>query len=986
MPKNGTVFVYHKYIMKHDFKTYILNKLNEDNKENPKTKEKDDGEEIFDSNTGNLKTTDLEEIKEWAMNNKDHLSVKNGLIYYNDPNRKNKKIKVNVTKNAEDLKNYIIELKANKGVVKSYSKDTFEKLGETYAYRSLVCLASLKNANDFKELTNDVFENDPDNVLTQINDLPAYFDFAAACTAVSNKLSKEEDDSDSAKIATQCKALLNKPETRFEGIEKTKKEIKGDFTKYRDIFTNAFDDGLKEQHKKMSEKGFKWVDPATGLPPKGFKGNAAKILGQGIEGIMAIGNKFADKIKSSPHNLENDIARAAIIGVKMIAVGVHGIGKLFGIFGNKKFTYKNITSKSVDKKINEFKPKYEEAKKGNYLPTQIKKETDEEKKKKCEQFKRDFQSLMYDELIPMYYKQTQVFSECYLNLNNKYILLQTNDGWQTKQAEGKNISELWNAVLLLKEHINKCDKFFKSLNLYNEFKDSKMELFLGSVKKNSLNEHQEKIKKWFDKIDEENTDKEKIGSLKNIINIYTANIMMPSMSLNSETFAQYKDKLNKALTDLNAIKEIPLVNELKIKFKDDDDSSEVKGIKSIKQAETENKEELSNEYKEIRNVLKELKNINELEKVNDTFTTINSKVNNTIEQLKGMIEKETDEEKKNKLTKLLLAKTTIDKIIAIKVIMNNFKLTESVAMNEIIKLLNEETEEGTPDIENIKNEINEIIEGDITLDNVSDYIQKSKDVYKKIDGLYNKLNDDTKKNFEKYKDNQFQLLYAISSIKGEQNEEPTDQNDIKKLELGTEKLDKILADEKAFMDEDFSKTYEKIKAEYEDLEKDIKSYCEGNEEKLDVYEHGKQLIAKYKDDILPKLWFAYTFLDNETKPKNENYNPFIDYSLLYLLEAETEGNEGNVDNDKLREYIKSLFGTMKELMTSKEFTSKYDEWKTKVSNLYSKLKEKLEDKNLIDPVQQLSAICVQVKNNTLKTTENPQQAEESDKSGETEKS
>lgn len=673
--------------MKYDFRTFLKQTLNEADKQT-----------VYSN--GKFNTTDTDEIETWLSKRKDSLKVSkdNKLIYTNAEGKD-----INLTDNNKDIdlvKIYkeIRSTSTDKGVVKSYNKDTFEKLGETYAYRSIVCLVSLNNVNDFKEITNDVFENDPDNVLMQINDLPAYFDFAAACTTVSHKLNKEENDSESAKIATQCKTLLSDPKTRFEGIEKTKKEIKEDFTKYHDIFTKAFDDGLKEQHKKMSEKDFKWVDPATGLPPKGFKGNAAKILGKGIESITAIGNKFADKIKSSPHNLENDIARAAIIGVKMIAAGVHSIGKLFGIFGNKKFTYKNITSKSVDKKINEFKPKYEEAKKGNYLPSQIKKESTEENKKKCEQFKRDFQSLMYDELIPMYYKQTQVFSECYLNLNDKYILKQTEYGWQTKQTENGKYTELWNAVLLLKEHIDKCDKFFKSLNLYDEFKDSKMELFLGSVEKNTPNEFQQSILDWINKINTDETDEEKVNVLKQIVNIYTEDIMMPSLELNSDTFAQYKDKLNKALQALNVIKEISVINDFKIKFKTEDITSKVKGIIPLK---TENKEETKTEelpdeiqekeeqeYTKIMNSLTTLSKVNNTNEMVNNFDKTNEEINKAYELMKNNIAK-LDNDMAKKLLSILDMNNPdmLKKLMYLNTVKSTGLFKESTVLSETLILL-----------------------------------------------------------------------------------------------------------------------------------------------------------------------------------------------------------------------------------------------------------------------------------------------------------
>lgn len=736
--------------MKYDFSTFLKQSLNEADKQ-----------AVYSN--GKFNTTDKDEIKNWLSKRKGTLNVKdNKLIYTNDEGKD-----INLTDNNTDIDIDLVdiynEISTVKGVVKSYNKDTFEKLGETYAYRATVCF-TIMSQSDFKDMTNDVFENDPDNVLLQINDLQAYFDFAAACTTVSHKLNKEEKDSESAKLATQCKELLDKPETRFAGIEKVKKEIQKDFIKYHDTFSNAFDTGMKEQQKKMTEKDYKWVDPATGLPPKGFSQKFTKIASQGAAKLAELGSKFADKVKNSPHNLENDIARAAVIGVKMIAVGVYGLGNLLRKFISPKGKiYKYVTSKTVDKKINEFKPKYEEAKKGNYLPSQITKETDEETKKNCEKFKHSFQSLMYDELIPMYYKQVQVFSECYLNQNDKYILKQTKDGWQTKQTESGKYTELWNAVLLLKEHIDKCDKFFKSLNLYDEFKDSKMELFLGSVEKNTPNEFQQPILDWFDKINTEETDVEKIDALKRIANIYNKDIMLPSMTLNSETFAKYKDKLSKSLQALNVIKEIPVVNDLNIKFKTDDITSKVQGIVPLKIEKTEdvNKEEFKDEFREIYKSLSELETTNKLEVVNDTFKDIDEKANKTINQLYDIVNKMSDEEAKEKLIKLMTnSKTSIDKLLCIKAIMNYFNLTESVSLNEIVQILNE-SEESITDIETIKNGIKKIICGEITVDNMG---KLSNEITDKIKKLYDSLDEETKKKLEDIKD-PLKMLYAISSLK-----------------------------------------------------------------------------------------------------------------------------------------------------------------------------------------------------------------------------
>lgn len=749
--------------MKYDFSTFLKQTLNEADKQSVYSK-------------GKFNTTDTDEIENWLSKRKDSLKIskENKLIYTNEEGKD-----INLTDNNKDKDIDLVKIykeirstSTDKGVVKSYNKDTFEKLGETYAYRATVCF-TIMSQSDFKDITNDVFENDPDNVLMQIKDLQDYFDFAAACTTISKKLNKEEDkESETVKIATQYKELLNKPETRFDGIVRTKKAFEQDFTKYHDIFANAYDKGMKDQQKRMSEKDYKWEDPATGLPPKGFNQNATKLVGKGIENLAAMGDKFAEKIKNSPHNLENDLARAAIIGVKLIGVGVHAAGKLVKwLFPKAVNLLKKITSKSVDKAINEFKKKYEEAKKGNYLPSQIKDETEEETKNKCETFKKDFQKLMYDELIPMYYKQVQVFSECYQNTNNYYILKQTKVGWETKQTETGKLTELWNAVLLLKKHIEKIDNIFQSLNLYEEFKDNKMELYLGSIDKKQSNLSQKDLLTWFDKIDTSKTDDEKVTQLKRIAYLYTEDIMLPAMSLNSKTFAEYKDKLNKSLLALNKIKEIPVITELKIAFNTDDTTTNVKGIVVHKEEEQDtDAEKLKNEYSEIYNSLTELETTNKLEDVKTKFEQIDQMANKTVSQLKPIVDKQQDGDEKTRLTKLINNFenfTSFEKILSIKAIMNDLHLTESVALNTIINILNE-AEETTSTIDNIKKEVTNVLKGEITTENMTNIFEKIK---KKIVELYKSSSEKIKSKLKDVKD-ELMLLYAISAITNKSEEQP----------------------------------------------------------------------------------------------------------------------------------------------------------------------------------------------------------------------
>ena len=103
--------------MKYDFSTFLKQSLNEADKQS-----------IYSN--GKFNTTDTDEIENWLSKRKDSLKVKdNKLIYTNDEGKD-----INLTDNNKDIdlvKIYkdIRSTSTDKGVVKSYNKDTFEKLG-----------------------------------------------------------------------------------------------------------------------------------------------------------------------------------------------------------------------------------------------------------------------------------------------------------------------------------------------------------------------------------------------------------------------------------------------------------------------------------------------------------------------------------------------------------------------------------------------------------------------------------------------------------------------------------------------------------------------------------------------------------------------------------------------------------------------------------------------------------------------------------------
>ena len=546
-------------------------------------------------------------------------TLEDGVLYDDDENKmtddvrnsllKSKAWKEFKTQKGDKYKqkiSYVEKPKAPETKINSYDRENFKSLGKTVAYRStLFCISYISGAS-FAETTNDVFKNDPDNIIQQLTDLEDYFKYAAACNTVNHKLSKEEKGSDVYNKAKELRDLLAKPETRFEGINKTSEQWSDEYTKKRDELEQAFNEGMKEQQEEMSKPGYKWIDPATNTPPKGLSRKAQALLGKGIATIADLGSKLAAKIPAQ-HTLENDMARAAVLGVKLLGKGVHALGSLLKLI-KKTDLYKSITSKSVDKKINDFKQKYETAKKGNYLPSLLPENADEETKNKCEIFKNDFKSLMYDELVPMYYKQVKVFHDSFFDLNGYFILEQTNEGWKTKQTPSGKSTELWNAVVLLKEHIDKIQKLFLEEKLYEEFKDSKMEVYIGNIDKNQPNVPQNALLTWFDKIDTEKTDTKIVDGLKNVVNIYKEEILANPLKISSYTFQQYKDVLTKSYQALNVIKQIPVTNEFKIAFKTEDYSSTVKGIKLLKNKSDEKEGEVLQVPNEITDKTKAVDN------------------------------------------------------------------------------------------------------------------------------------------------------------------------------------------------------------------------------------------------------------------------------------------------------------------------------------------------------------------------------------------
>ena len=137
--------------------------------------------------------------------------------------------------------------------------------------------------------------------------------------------------------------ILEKRAEIINGIKQGNKEL---WEKVHNQFQNAFTEGLKEEQQAMSKPDFEWKDPATGLPPKGVA-NLNKYVGKGMAKISELGKKLEGKIPSQ-HNLENDMARLAVLGVKCLFSAVHGAKSLIQLIVQSRYNKNTLSYRSTE--------------------------------------------------------------------------------------------------------------------------------------------------------------------------------------------------------------------------------------------------------------------------------------------------------------------------------------------------------------------------------------------------------------------------------------------------------------------------------------------------------------------------------------------------------------------------------------------------------------------------------------------------------------
>lgn len=795
----------HKYSMKYDFSTYILNKLNEAGEK--KKKEPN----ITINKGGNKKViipsnTTEKELVNFFKKYIDDIDIKeegDKKVYvfngeqgeYSFENQSNLPFDKLYKKAVEDSK--------DGDKLKSLDKDGFELLGKTIAYRSALTVWNIINnsGDDFKQAALDVFKDNSEYSLKQLENLDSLLDYSAAIGVVKDKKNRlDKNDANYESLLKKCNETEEKLTTKenYTTIQQIKKDYEKEFNDKRDVYEKAFNDGMAEQKKDMQAKDYKWKDPATGQPPKGKIAKANQTADAIFKSIQN-GVEKADEFAKKQQGLDKAILTLAVIGVKGMMFGGKMLKKLLTGF-LKKTNLKDImryTAKfnDVKDKIQVFKKEYDEWKKYNDAQQQKKEKTDEEKKEEEDRKKTismKLIELMNTHVIPYYYCKIAIIVACFENLEGKYIIKQENNKWSTYNSSTGRLTIIEDNAILMERILEVVQNQLVKGGVFETLKDeSSADAFKGIPKDLKYNkQYADNLLKWKDKIKSVSTvSKFNKDNLKNILNVYNEKVIV-------NHFASYAEFAKYVPTAQGLVKQhdIPVAKEIVIKFDGDEDAG-IPGIVTGAKKETEDngvdEEQFNKEYKAIENDLKELTTNNKLEVINDKITDINDKSDTTLKQLKDMVsnmDNIEDDLKKKFITfiETYLEKKSVDKIFAIRALMSQFKLTESTTLNAIMNILNEDV--NAEELNTLKKDLVNAVSKTIDLNKVEDIV---KDFNEKIKQIYDALDDETKKKLENYKDDGLKLLYAISAITNKLNPEENTQTHKGEKSSSTDKSGEI---------------------------------------------------------------------------------------------------------------------------------------------------------------------------------------------------
>ena len=956
--------------MKYDFSTYLTQVLNEaDEKKKVNVFDTDDS-----AKTKTFTLTDKDSVEDWIDKNYKNIKLKKDNLIYTSPENNEEY----TLKSKFDIKTMYNEIKETSGdKAKALNKDGFELLGKTIAYRSALTVWNIINnsGDDFKQAALDVFKDNSEYSIKQLENLDSLLDYSAAIGIVKDKKNRlDKNDANYESLLKKCNDAEAKlaAKDNYTIIQQIKKDYEKEFNDKRDVYEKAFNDGMAEQKKDMQAKDYKWKDPATGQPPKGklAKSNqAADAIFKSIQNGVEKADEFAKK----QQGLDKAILTLAVMGVKGMMFGGKMLKKLLTGF-LKKTNLKDImryTAKfnDVKDKINVFKKEYDEWKKYNDAQQQKKEKTDDEKKEEENRKKTismKLSELMNTHVIPYYYCKMAIIVACFENLEGKYIIKQENNKWSTYNSGSGRLTIIEDNAILMERILEVVQNQLVKGGVFETLKDeSSTDAFKGIPKDLKYKkEYADNLLKWKDKIKSVSTvSKFNKDNLKNILNVYNEKVIINSFA-SYEEFAKYVPEAQ----GLVKLHDIPVAKEIVIKFDGDEDAGIpgiITGAKKEETKEEKNPEE-DKEYQKILNSVEDIKNATNAEEVAKNYGDTKEKVDKSVDQIQNNIK---DQDIKDYLDKHFLniqKADTLTKMMYLNTAKSKGLFDSCVAFNYAMNMLLENDNSSGNSSEVFKDIVN-LLNGESNDNTIEDFKKKDEELNTSMEKAKEQMKDDVKKALP---DDPL-AVYSYLNKK----EKP------KKLEVNVDTLIQQL--ERPDTD------YEKLQKEYSSYDKMIKDYIGKDEDKLNQYTRGSKIIEEFGDDIIPKLWFAKRYSDWVTKPK-ESYDPFIDYSLLFLLEDEEPNNKNN-KAEEIKNKIQEAHKQLDEIISA-DSLEPYKKWKAGIIELFKQFGDKIENKDeLKDPVQMLSAMIDYMESHASeeKKEENQQPAEEgakSEKSAETQKS
>lgn len=698
--------------MKYDFSTYILNKLNEAGEEKkPATtdnKEKKKNITINNNQVYISPETTEKELKNWITNHINLIDIENDKLVYEGDN--GKYTFLNKSKNIKDVKKLYTEVqdqynKSNN--LKNFNKNGFELLGQTIAYRAALTLlnAESTSGDSFKQAALDAFKDESEYSIKQLENLDSLLDYSAAIETISLKKKRIDNNDKNAKKEEKklndYEEALKTPQ-KYTAIQNIKKEYEKEFKENRDIFENAFTEGMAKQKKKMQEKDYKWEDPATGQPPKG-KMAKANIYGDKLfKKLQDLGEKADSWIKNQ-HGMDYVILKSCSLAIKGLVFG----GKtLFKLLSNayKKSNLKNTMNNrekldEVKNKIDVFVKEFNEWNNKASNNKKDEKDKTEEEKKNEENEKKTilmkFSELMNTHIIPYYYCKLCIIDACFENLDNKYIIRQENNKWSTFNTSNQKRSIITDNAILAN---NILDYIIKKLQIpFEKFaEESSTDAFKSIPKDLKYNDSYNKnIVKWIDKVKTPYEDSNVVfdaKKFKTITEVYNNEVIKITFNSYKEFF-EYCKKVQPMFKNCK----VPALVEQELTIEGDEEAGVPGVITGAKKEETkeekpEEKQNDENEYdtivNQINKELKELKSFNELKDVANNFQKAAKDIDTGYKQVKELNNKLPDTQK-TELKNMFKDDITnvFGKLMYINVSKKMNGITESFSYNKMMTLL-----------------------------------------------------------------------------------------------------------------------------------------------------------------------------------------------------------------------------------------------------------------------------------------------------------